>query len=237
MTSVDHFKNLPAELHYLIFGELTVPILAFLRRLNKDFSQNTCLLTLVNPHEARMRFEKIVFSAKPFFPKKLMKRTRSMENKLFSNQKTIGDHSANFKSWNLANKEIGSMFLHPDRNGNDLGEEVYWVCECRIPNEWVDFFSSLDDVKPMMQKHCRDFKVDFECSVTNDYPVLCWITENCITNKRSRRQTESFHQYAKYLGELQYVNAAKIETQFWAVYGIVNQWSPKDFFASTQMFF
>ena len=209
MLSDSALKNLLPELQFLIFNGLSVAILGRLRCVCKKFSLCTHLKKFLDTHNdhARIRFEKVVYTAKPFFPEKIRNRTMSDEIKksnIYSEYRFII----------IAKKCIGELEFTCGENK----EVIYWDCECYLPKLWSNFFRNHDRIhcKMILQKHFKKTINPFIITF-NGHEILCW---------HQRQNTES-----------KYVNYAEAETQFWSIFGIVSQWTPENFFASTQMFF
>ena len=204
MMSVESaLKNLLPELQFLIFNGSSVPILGRLRCVCKKLSLCDRLKNLLDIHKdhARIRFEKVVYTAKPFFPRKMRNRNISEEiNEMTNNPKCL---------IHITKKHIGEFYFMCEEN-------VYWYCECFLPNRWTNFFRSHDGTRYKMNLH-KHFKKTIYSFIASDieHDVLFW----------DERQN------------IKYVNYAEAQTQFWAVFSIVHQWTPEDFFASTQMFF
>ena len=204
-------KNLPPELQFLIFNGLSVTTLGCLRCVCKQFSLSACLKNLLDTHKdhVRIRFEKVVYTAKPFFPKKI-------RNRIISNE--INEMSDNIRYNGLdiyiAGKPVGYFIIQTEKN-------VFWEINCNLPILWTNFFLNHDSPNMLLQKHFIK-AIDPQmrmCVVEEDHGIISW------------------QPHKNQLTKSKYVNYAEAETQFWAVFSIVHQWTPEDFFASTQMFF
>ena len=207
-------KNLSPELQFLIFNGLSVSILGHLRCVCKKFSLSDCLKNLLDTHEdhARVRFERVVYTAKPFFPEKMINRTRSDEIKESSNN--IGFH----KLICIAGNPVGEFYNICWQNDKFM----YWEVSCFLPERWKNFFKSYDSPNMLLQKHfikTIDSQMGMCVVEEEDHGTICWSPQK------------------SQIIESKYVNYAETQTQFWAVFSIVHQWVPEDFFASNQMFF
>ena len=203
-------KNLTPELHFLIFNGSSVPILGRLRRVCKKISACAHLKNLLDAHEdhARIRFEKVVYTAKPFFPKKIRNHTITDElienDPIYMSQRLIS----------IAGYIVGEFYY------SQINKIIpHWDIVFNLPKRWTNFFQSHNKIRHKMFLH-KHFHKKTKISIDeyNNY-WLSW-------RPRKSQITES-----------KYVNYAEAETQFWAVFSIVYQWTPEDFFASTQMFF
>lgn len=220
--SVDSFlQNLPFELWQMIVTA-DFSSLATLRQVNGYLWRNKHLLKIFKSLESHQRLEKAVFAA-PFFPREMMNRSKSDE---------LNEFSHGSKRIYFANNEIG-YFSFQERSSM----RFFWLCQIYLPKKWTNFFwnHGEDASISYLQQHFRSTNVNPSVS-EDDYCVnLHWYSFNL--NIRPYRAKENCTEYRKHIAELKYVNLAKVETQFWAIYKIVNSRSPTDFFASDQMFF
>ena len=124
------FKNLLPELHFLIFNGSSISILGRLRCVCKKFSLCTCLKNILDTHQdhARIRFEKVVYTAKPFFPEKMKKSTISED------MDTIDTNILKWKDFKIAKKIVGLFY------NSHKGEIAYWAIHCRLSEIWCNFF-------------------------------------------------------------------------------------------------
>ena len=215
MLAESALKNLPPELQFLIFNGLSIPILGVLRCVCKKFSSSYWLKNLLETHKdhARIRFEKVVYTAKPFFPERIINRTISEDLNLIGNV-----FNGNWKCIYIAEKIVGGFcIIHEEKI-------AYWGINCHLPKKWRNFFINLSYKRihhgVVLQKHFIKTIYPFMKDDDN-YERICW-----RQRPRERQITES-----------NYVNYAEAETQFWAVFDIIHRWAPEDFFASTRMFF
>ena len=186
--------NLFPELQFLIFNGLSVATLGRLRRVCKKFSLCPCLKNILDTHEdhVRIRFEKVVYTAKPFFPKKMRNWTRVED--MYALDKNL----ITYRYINIAKKIVGGFYY-------DLREEIVcWNIHCRLPQRWSDFILHDHDkinYRMILREHFIETKNPSVCYFPfyDDYG-LTW-------RPRKSQITEST-----------YINYAEAEIQFWAVF-------------------
>ena len=189
-------KNLPLELHFLIFNSLNVPGLGVIRCVCKKFSACAHLKNLLDTHEdhTRIRFEKVVYTAMPFFPRKM--------------RIGLKEWPFTWKRIYIARNIVGHFADFYRENGECACKEV----SCFLPERWKKFFESCDIThhEMILKKHFIETIDEVFVENINEHYCLCWRPD---------------------------INFVESQIQFWAVFGIVYQWTPEDFFASTRMFF
>ena len=210
MTTDSALKNLLPELQFLIFNGSSVPILGRLRCVCKEFLLSILLKNLLETHKdhARIRFEKVVHTAKPFFPEKMRNHTRSDEiNGLSDN---IRDNGLVIY---IAGKPLGKLLLIQIEENE---KKVFWEINCFLPMLWTHFLLRHASHNLLLQKHfIKTIDPRMRMYVMDGYHGFI-----------------SWQPHKNQLTESKYINYAEAETQLWAVFSIVHQWMPEDFFAS-----
>lgn len=124
--------NFPAELHSLILISTDFVSLVRLRQTCRQLLANPLLLKNFQSQETLKRFEKIVFTAKPFFPTEMRSRDFVFE--------CVKCFKEPVKEIFIGSKFLGMFVIYATIPN---GKYVYgWTIAYALPKKWCDFIIS-----------------------------------------------------------------------------------------------